>query len=227
MIPDLSFEINIVFDNKCPKPDFLTGFGFSALIFNYFTENYSLFDTGGNGKVLIQNIEKLKVNISSIKHIIISHNHFDHAGGLGELLRINPNFAVYVPRDNLKAFSRDFPNCNIQGITDMIEIEKNLIISGQFKDFVAEQSVFLKTKENEIIILIGCAHPGLEKFIMKARRIAKIKAIIGGFHGFKKLKYLENIEFLGACHCSRNLDLYKKTFPDQLKKVCLGHSYTF
>ncbi len=227
MKPYSSFEISIVFDDKCPKPGFLTGFGFSALIFNYFTEVYSLFDTGGKSNVLIHNIKKCNVDISSIKNIIISHNHHDHAGGLEGILQINPDINIYVPINNLKSFSRTFPDSKVHGISEMLEFEKNFIISGQIKDFIPEQSVFLKTKDNELIILVGCAHPGLEKFITKAQSVSKIKAIIGGFHGFRKLSYLENIELIGACHCSRNVNLIKKTFPEQFKRICLGDNYSF
>ena len=227
MKPNSSFEISIVFDDKCPKPGFLTGFGFSVMIFNYFTETYSLFDTGGKSNVLIHNIKKFNVDISSIKNVIISHNHHDHAGGLEGILQFNPNIDVYVPINNLKSFFRAFPNSQVHGISEMMEIEKNLIISGQIKDFIPEQSVYLKNKDNEIIILVGCAHPGLEKFIMQAQKIAKIRAIIGGFHGFKKLSYLEDIDFIGACHCSRNINLIKETFPNQFKHICVGENYSF
>ncbi len=227
MKPNSSFDISIVFDDKCPKPGFLTGFGFSALIFNYFTEVYSLFDTGGKSNVLIHNIKKLNVDISSIKNVIISHNHHDHAGGLEGILQFNPNLNIYVPINNLKSFSRTFPNSQVHGISEMLEIEKNLVISGQIKDFIPEQSVYLKIKNNEIVILVGCAHPGLEKFIMQAKNIGRIKAIIGGFHGFKKLSYLEDVEFIGACHCSRNINLIKETFPSQFLNICVGENYSF
>lgn len=223
-----SFEIYIVYDDKCPKRGFLTGFGFSVLIYNYFTEQFSLFDTGGNGSILIHNLNEFNVDVSAIKNAIISHNHHDHAGGLATLLQINPIIKVYVPIDELKAFSRVFPNKHIYGVSEMIEIEKNLFISGQFKgSFNSEQSVFLKTKDYEFIILVGCAHPGLEKFIMKAQNISKIRAIIGGFHGFKKLSYLEGIEFIGACHCSKYYDFIKETFPRQFKRICVGDNYLF
>jgi len=223
-----SFEIKVVFDDKCPKPGFLSGFGFSALIYNYFTDNFSLFDTGGNANILIHNINEFNVDISAIKNVIISHNHHDHAGGLEGIFQINPNIEIYVPIDNLKSFSRIFPNKQVHGVSDMIEIEKNLIISGQVNgSFISEQSVFLKTKNNEIIILVGCAHPSLEKFIMKAQNITGIRAVIGGFHGFKKLSYLKDIDFIGACHCSKYYNLIKETFPRQYKRICLGDNYIF
>ncbi len=223
-----SFEINIVYDDKCPKSGFLTGFGFSSLIYNYFTGNFSLFDTGGNGTILIHNIKEFNVDLSEIKNVIISHNHHDHAGGLAKILQNNPLIDVYVPIDDLKSFLRVFPNKQIHGVSKMIEIEKNLFISGQFKgSFNSEQSVFLKTNDNELIILVGCAHPGLEKFIIKAQNISRIRAIIGGFHGFKKLSYLEDIEFIGACHCSKYYNFIKETFPRQFKRICVGDNYRF
>ena len=58
MILDLhmNFEVYIVFDDRCSKPGFLEGFGFSALVYNHLTKNYILFDTGDNGKKLLKNI---------------------------------------------------------------------------------------------------------------------------------------------------------------------------
>jgi 7,8-dihydropterin-6-yl-methyl-4-(beta-D-ribofuranosyl)aminobenzene 5'-phosphate synthase len=223
-----SFEIYIVYDDKCPKSGFLTGFGFSTLIYNNFTENFSLFDTGGNGNILVHNLNKFNVDISTIKNVIISHNHHDHAGGLARILRNNPNINIYVPIDELKSFSRIFPTKQIKGISEMIEIEKNLILSGQIKgSFNSEQSAFLKTKANEFIILVGCAHPGLEKFILKAQKISHIRAVIGGFHGFKKLSYFKDIDFIGACHCSKYYNLIRESFPKKFKQICVGDNYTF
>lgn len=223
-----SFEIDIVYDDKCPKLGFLEGFGFSVLIYNYFTENFSLFDTGGKGDILIHNIKEFNVDISAIENVIISHNHHDHAGGLARILQNNPSINIYIPIDDFKAFSKVFPNNSIHGVSEMIEIEENFFISGQIKgSFNSEQSVFLKTKDKEFIILVGCAHPGLEKFIVKAQNISRIKAIIGGFHGFKKLSYLEEIDFIGACHCSKYYNLMRETFPGQFKRVCVGDNYFF
>ena len=223
-----SFEIDIVYDDKCPNPGFLPGFGFSALIHNYFTDNYSLFDTGGKGDILIHNIKKLNIEVSVINKVIISHNHHDHAGGLARILRENPSIKVYVPMDDLKAFSKAFSNKNIHGVSDMIEIEENFFISGQIKgSFNSEQSLFLRTKENEFIILVGCAHPGLEKFIIKAQNISRVRAIIGGFHGFKNLSYLKDIEFIGACHCSKYYNFMREAFPQQFKRICVGDNFFF
>ena len=61
-IRDFSFTITNVFDNICAKDSYLTGFGFSTLIFNNFTQNYLLFDTGDNGNILVHNINKTNID---------------------------------------------------------------------------------------------------------------------------------------------------------------------
>ncbi len=223
-----SFEIMIVFDNRCVKPGFLTGFGFSALIYNHFTENYVLFDTGSNNKILIHNINKFNVDISNIKKVVISHEHFDHAGGLDGLLQINPNLDVFIPMDSEISFKRAFPGVSFNGVAQLTEIEKNIFSSGQIGgSYMKEHALFLRTKDNEIIIIVGCAHPGVEQFIVKAKKMADIKAIIGGFHGFRKFSFLDGIEFIGACHCTQYLDSIKERFPNQFKRICVGDKFLF
>ena len=222
-----SFRIYIVFDNKCAEKDFLTGFGFSTLIFNSFTNNYLLFDTGGNAQVLLHNLKKFDVNAVDIKTIIISHNHHDHAGGLEGIFRENPNIKVYVPNDDLDVYEGYFSKASVVGVKNFMEIEPNIFSSGQYGDFIQEQALFLKTKEGKFVVLVGCTHPGLENFLIKARELAEIKAIIGGFHGFQAYSYLENIDLIGACHCTAHIRDIEKIFPNQFKKVCVGTVFSF
>lgn len=222
-----SFEIRIVFDNKCNEEGFLTGFGFAVLIYNKFTKNYLLFDTGGNSEVLIHNIKKFNINPSEIKKIIISHNHHDHAGGLNGIYRLNSNIEIYVPKRVVQIYKQELTKAKVIGVLDSMEIDQDIFSSGQIGSTIKEQCLFLRTKNNEIIILVGCTHPGLENFILKAQKISKIIAVIGGFHGFKKYSYLEGIDFIGACHCTQHTGAIQKRFPEQFKKICVGNSFSF
>jgi 7,8-dihydropterin-6-yl-methyl-4-(beta-D-ribofuranosyl)aminobenzene 5'-phosphate synthase len=228
MKSDFSFEIKIVYDNICAQPGFLKGFGFSVLIYNNFSKTHLLFDTGSKGDILVQNINKFNVKVSEIKKVIISHNHYDHAGGLKEIYRINPDIEIYVPLRDIKSFIKAYPEAQVQGISDIIEVDKNIFSSGQFGSrFLAEQSLFLKTEMGSLILLVGCSHPGLEQFILKGQTISNIRAVIGGFHGFRDLSFLEGIEFVGACHCTQKIREIKQRFPEQFKDVCVGNSYSF
>jgi 7,8-dihydropterin-6-yl-methyl-4-(beta-D-ribofuranosyl)aminobenzene 5'-phosphate synthase len=50
-----------------------------------------LYDTG-QGFALFRNAELLRLDLKSIDTIILSHGHFDHAGGLKPLLNSNSHF---------------------------------------------------------------------------------------------------------------------------------------
>ncbi len=229
MKSDFSFEIKIVYDDICAQPGFLTGFGFSALIYNNLSKTHLLFDTGNKGDILVHNINKFNVKVSEIKKVIISHNHHDHTGGLKELYQLNHDIEIYVPLHDIKSFIRAYPGAHVQGVSEMIEVDKNVFSSGQFGGrFLTEQSLFLKTEKNDLIIISGCAHPGLETFILKGQTISNnIKAVIGGFHGFRELSYLEGVGFVGACHCTQRIREIKQRFPEQFIDVCVGNSYSF
>lgn len=47
----------------------------------------TLFDTGQSGEVLLHNMEKLGIDPHKIDQIVLSHGHYDHTGGLKDLLQ--------------------------------------------------------------------------------------------------------------------------------------------
>ena len=58
--------------------------GFSMLI-RVFSEDKSscvLFDTGGSPEGIVENAERMGINLSEVKCIVLSHGHYDHFGGL-------------------------------------------------------------------------------------------------------------------------------------------------
>jgi 7,8-dihydropterin-6-yl-methyl-4-(beta-D-ribofuranosyl)aminobenzene 5'-phosphate synthase len=64
--------------------------GFSALV-TVRTGNASstlLFDTGASPDALAVNAERLGVDISALQGVVLSHGHFDHAGGFDGLARL-------------------------------------------------------------------------------------------------------------------------------------------
>jgi 7,8-dihydropterin-6-yl-methyl-4-(beta-D-ribofuranosyl)aminobenzene 5'-phosphate synthase len=110
----------------------------------------------------------------------------------------------------------------------MMGVDKNIFSSGQFGGRLTVQSLFLKTEKNDLIIISGCAHPGLEAFILKGQTISnKIKSVVGGFHGFRNFSFLEGVEFIGACHCTQRIREIKQRFSEQFNDICVGNSYLF
>ena len=223
----VTFEVKIVFEENQGEEGFISGQGFSALIYNHFSDSFLLFDTGSDGESLIHNIEKSGVEISSIKKVVISHNHQEHSGGLGDLYHRNQNIEIYVPIENLITYRRKYSNAKVIGVSEYTEIDTNIFSTGQLGTYLKEQALLLKSLEDEIIILVGCAHPGLDEIITIAKSQGPIKAIIGGFHNSRNFISLQNVEYIGACHCTQNLDTIKQKFPEQFNDMNVGKSINF
>ncbi|MCU0234689.1 MAG: MBL fold metallo-hydrolase [Thermoanaerobaculales bacterium] len=54
-----------------------------------------LFDTGASG-LFLANAERLGIDIAAVDALVISHQHFDHGGGLAAFLEANPHAPVYL-----------------------------------------------------------------------------------------------------------------------------------
>ncbi|MDD5326325.1 MAG: iron-sulfur cluster assembly scaffold protein [Phycisphaerae bacterium] len=54
-----------------------------------------LFDTG-QSDLLMRNAKELSVNLAEADAIVISHGHYDHTGGLSDVLELNPRAVIYI-----------------------------------------------------------------------------------------------------------------------------------
>lgn len=59
-----------------------------------------LFDTGC-GSMFMRNAEKLGIDLTQVTHVILSHGHYDHAGGIPEFLKINKTASVFLRKEAL------------------------------------------------------------------------------------------------------------------------------
>ena len=223
----VTFEVKIVFDDNQSEEGFIRGQGFSVLIYNYFTDSFLLFDTGSDGESLVHNIEKSDVEISDIKKVIISHNHQEHSGGLEEIYNRNSDIEIYVPTENFITYRRKYSKSKVIEVSEFTEIDTNIYSTGQLGTYLKEQALLLKTFDDEIIVIVGCCHPGLDEIISMAKSLGPVKAIVGGFHNTRNFIALQNIKFIGACHCTQHIDLIKEKFPEQYESIGTGKLLTF
>lgn len=89
----MSVRITVLCENTVGASLPLIGEHGFAVFIETGTGNY-LFDTG-QGYSLIHNARCLKKDLAGIKGILLSHGHYDHTGGLPEVLKLNSRMKVY------------------------------------------------------------------------------------------------------------------------------------
>lgn len=225
-------EIEILFDSKGLNRKCCIGWGVSYLI-----NGQVLFDTGERLNYLFRNMDHMDINISNIKAVVISHDHWDHTNGLWDLLKLRPGLDLYVCPDFSKEFSNKLEKyaCNIIEAESFIRIADGIYTTGQIKgtyriDYIVEQALVLETDKG-LTIITGCAHPGIIKIVeyVTDNIKNKIHLIMGGFHLLdKSTREINNIndifnqlgiENVGPAHCTGEEATEK--FQESYKANCI------
>jgi len=226
--------MKILFDNyNYNYPELKSLWGFSA----YLEEYHLLFDTGSNGRVLLENMKALDVAIEEIETLFLSHSHWDHIGGLDSILEINPDITLFVPESLSKHLIRD-----LRGLAKEVVIIANkpqrlfgnLYTTGLLGDEIPEQSLVIDGEKP--VVVTGCGHFGIENIVNKASQIIdkKIYLAAGGFHLMysNEREILETIaslkrsavEFVSPTHCSGDqaIALFAESFGDHCIQGGIG-----
>ncbi|NLC07616.1 MAG: MBL fold metallo-hydrolase [Syntrophomonadaceae bacterium] len=91
--------ISILVENTVQLPGLKAEHGWSVFIES--SKGRILFDTG-QSPLLLANAKLLGLDLSAVDKIVISHGHYDHTGGLAEILQLNPVAQVYAHPDIFK-----------------------------------------------------------------------------------------------------------------------------
>jgi 7,8-dihydropterin-6-yl-methyl-4-(beta-D-ribofuranosyl)aminobenzene 5'-phosphate synthase len=100
-------QITILYDAFGRDPSMKKDWGFSALV--EVGGKRVLFDTGNNSDTFAHNVKAKGVDLTKLDFVIMSHRHGDHIGGLNHLLSVNPNVAIYAPKENFGVFGASLP----------------------------------------------------------------------------------------------------------------------
>jgi len=179
-----AISITTVFDNYAVDPRLATRWGFAAVIAT--PSATVLFDTGGDGATLLANMKALRLDPAGIEMIVLSHSHGDHVGGLHGFLRTNRNVLVYL----LPSFPRRLAAMIVavgarhRTLRAPTEVATGIHATGPLGTATEEQALVVETGDG-LVVLTGCAHPGIVPIVQRAREMmpkAEIALVMGGFH---------------------------------------------
>ncbi len=217
-------KVTVVYDNNT-NGSLRYGWGFSCLVGQ--NDKTVLFDTGWDGHALLENIAELGIAPESIDILVLSHQHWDHIGGVSHILHAAKNLKVYVP----SSFSRYFKNeiskhAEVIEVTDICEIIPGMWSSGELGKKVLEQSLMVQGKKG-IYVITGCAHPGIQPILQTAASLGKVAGILGGLHSLDDIELLEGLDYIAAGHCTKRQDELELLYGDRYIPIYSGYSVDF
>jgi 7,8-dihydropterin-6-yl-methyl-4-(beta-D-ribofuranosyl)aminobenzene 5'-phosphate synthase len=176
-------HLRIVYNNVPYKAGLETGWGFACQIEGL--NKTILFDTGGNGDILLSNMERLGLDPKGIEIIVLSHIHSDHTGGLDDFLSRNPDVSIYMPESFPAAFRRKVERLGAatETVSGPRQLMDGVYSTGEIGSTIKEQALIVDTKEG-LIVITGCAHPDAAGMAEQAQSYLgkKIYLLMGGFH---------------------------------------------
>ena len=150
-----------------------------------------LFDTFGDPGVFLNNLRRFNVHPAKIKHIVLSHDDWDHISGLWYLLRGRKDVTVYICpgfnqelKDRISSFG-----VRVIEVEPFTAIKEDIFSTGQLQGACAgrvifEQALAVKFLKN-ITIITGCAHPGIVNIVNAVKEHfskERIYFVLGGLH---------------------------------------------
>ncbi|WP_223814536.1 MBL fold metallo-hydrolase [Thermoanaerobacterium thermosaccharolyticum] len=123
-------ELQVLIENVVYKKDFLAEHGLSMLVKK--EDKAVLVDTGQSGNFII-NFGLMGINLKDINKVILTHGHYDHVGGLKDLMDENKDVRIYASH---KILNRKYA------------LRKN----GTIDEIGFDLSIYEKNKENFVLI---------------------------------------------------------------------------
>ena len=210
-------KLTIIYDNEVyeKSSNLKSDWGFACLIET--KGEIILFDCGARGSILLNNMQKLGINSKTINKIVISHEHWDHNGGLEVLIPLNDDVELYRLGKN------DFnKKIKLKHVEETQMISEGIYTTGRLPGSpVDEQSLVLEGKKGWYV-LVGCSHSGVENILQVSKKFGNILGIIGGLHCFDDFSILAELDFICPCHCTKYKKKLKKIYPTKFVECGCG-----
>ena len=229
--------LTVICDNNSGNKDLKPAWGFACLIEGL--KETVLFDTGADGPTLMANMAGLGIAPDSIDVVVLSHAHRDHFGGLEAILNKNGDVSVYMLGsfpENMKGLAHEY-GAQLVEVSEPVAVIPGVASTGEMRLGAGprEQSLILTTGKG-LIVLTGCAHPGIVAIVERAKEITgqDVLLLAGGFHLFQKsqratraaiLKLEElGVRYVAPGHCSGDAarQIAKEVFGKRYLNCAVG-----
>ncbi|MEJ2287417.1 MAG: MBL fold metallo-hydrolase [Deinococcales bacterium] len=176
-------RIHVVFNNVPYRAGLEASWGFACLIEGL--ERTLLFDTGGDGPVLLANVRRMGLDPTSVDVVVLSHAHADHTGGLEAFLARRPDVTAFVPASFPTSFVRSIERhgATVERVAGPQRLFDGVYSTGEMGAALKEQALILDTPQG-LVVVTGCAHPNVAAMAEQARTYLgkDIYLVMGGFH---------------------------------------------
>lgn len=215
----MSTHITLLVDNEVTSPQLTAAWGFSALVERRDEEGDArvLFDVGWDGDLLLDNAAALGIDLEGLDALVLSHEHWDHAGGLPRLLRAleRPPRRVVVPtslsrRQRLEIANRG--GVEVLLGTPGASVAPGIRSTGTLpspEGQPPEQALLIDGPRGPVL-LTGCAHPGVSALLRAAEE--PVVGLIGGLHDHSDMALLAGLDPLIPAHCTQHKQLVLESF---------------
>lgn len=172
-------RLTVIYNNIPFDPNLQTDWGFACLV--EADQTTVLFDTGGSGNILLNNMSLLDIKPEQIDAIAISHQHGDHTGGLAAIASLS-SAPLYLPVEFSEGMKSVYRSQNrLMEVHGWTEIGSGIYLTGTVGSGIVEQALVVETAKG-LVVVTGCAHPGIAQIVQHAREHGEIYLVMGGFH---------------------------------------------
>lgn len=229
-------ELRIAYDNRTFQDELEPDWGFACVV--DIGERRLLFDTGAKGGILTANLRALDIEPASIDVVVISHDHWDHTGGLETILKAAP-VDCYIPASAADELGKKIQAAggNPVLVEDRIELFPGVWSTGEMGEDIREQALVFESRDGPVV-LTGCAHPGVVDIVERAKKDfgAVPYLVLGGFHlcntqaaGVEQV--IDNLKQLGItkvgpAHCTGDeaIALFEERWGEGFVRIGCGWS---
>ena len=231
--------VTVIYDNYVHMEGMKADWGYSVVIEGL--DSTILFDTGAKPSLFRENFEKTGLDAGAMDILVISHEHWDHVGGVSAFVKMKTGIPVILPHSVSTPVKAQMAHYGLKPllVKDAAMICKHLYTSGEFDCSIAEQALILDTRKG-LVVMTGCSHPGIVEMVREIRDTfgKDVYMLFGGLHLMEKsdsemadiitgLKTMGVVR-CGATHCTgeKQIKLIREAFGDSFVELGTGNTVT-